>query len=179
MRPLVPQIRSTWLWLYRSRTLLWLSIFVVLSVATACSQAKAEIQPPHIHYGEDICEFCNMIISEERFAAGYLTKDGQQHIFDDIGDLVQAHLDEQQTIIASFVHDHDTHTWIKAERAYYVLSEDLPTPMLSGLAAFSTLEATEIFTSHYPGQVLTFAELQTFYLENPPTPPFSGLNNEG
>ncbi len=148
-------------------------LFAGVLLISCGGNANAEPEPPHIHYGEDLCEFCGMIISEERFAAGYITADGQEHIFDDIGDMVQSHLESQQKITANFVHDHETHTWIRAETAYYVLSEELPTPMLSGLAAFESAAAAETFAGQFSGQRLSFDELLTYYRENPPTPIFS------
>jgi copper chaperone NosL len=132
----------------------------------ACrSNNQGEVRPPEIHYGEDICEFCGMIISEERYAAGYLTEDGQDHIFDDIAGMVQAHRQvlDGSPVVAFFVHDYEDSTWIRAETAHYVLSQELPTPMLSGLAAFSRVEAAEALAVETGGQVLTFDDLLDFY----------------
>jgi copper chaperone NosL len=116
-----------------------------------------------------------MIISEERYAAGYITDSGEEFIFDDIGDLVKAYMQDQGDIKATFVHDYDNHTWIRGENAYYVLSPNLPTPMLSGLAAFPSIEMAEEFSAEMDGQVLTFDELLTYYRENSPEPAFSSL----
>ena len=151
------------------------SASILLLLITACSgNANAESQPPQIHYGEDVCEFCGMIVTEERFAAGYITAGGQEHIFDDIGDMLQSRLQESENVQAIFVHDYDEHTWIKAESAYYALSENLPTPMLSGLAAFVSLERANEFAAELNGRVFTFDELLTYYRENPPTPVLPG-----
>jgi nitrous oxide reductase accessory protein NosL len=62
-------------------------ILVLALALAACGGAPgAEPTPPTIHYGEDICDICGMIISEERHAASYVTEDGVGHAFDDIGD---------------------------------------------------------------------------------------------
>ena len=149
----------------------------LLVLTTACGgDASADPTPPTVHYGEDICEFCGMIISEERFAAGYLTETGEEYIFDDIGDMIQAYEQNQQTITTIFVHDHETHTWIRAETAHYVMSSDLPTPMLSGVAAFTTAEEAAGFAAEWQGQTFKFEELVTYYRQNPPAPVFSDLN---
>jgi copper chaperone NosL len=114
-----------------------LLLATLLLTLTACAgRVSAEPSPPTIHYGEDVCEFCGMIITEERYAAGYLTKDGADHIFDDIGNMFRAHVQNQAEVTAFFVHDYEEQTWIRAETAYYVLSRELPTPMASGLVAF-------------------------------------------
>ena len=146
----------------------------LLLFLTACgTSASAEPMPPQIHYGEDVCEFCNMIISEDRFAAAFVTGDGHGHMYDDIGDMVQAHLQLQESVSAFFVHDHETEDWIRAEEAYFARSEALPTPMLSGVAAFTTEEAAQAFAADLKGRVYTFDELLTYYREHPPTPVFS------
>lgn len=154
--------------------LLLLALLLLFLLAACSNSAAAGPTPPEIYYGEDICEFCGMIISEERFAAGYITQDGQEHIFDDVGDMVLAYQENSETITAAFVHDYENHTWIKAQTAYFVLSEDLPTPMLSGLAAFPTQEQAQKFAKQLHGQVLSFDQLLTHYRENPPTPVFGG-----
>jgi len=159
----------------------WVSLLftLLLLMLTACSnQASAEPTPPTIHYGEDICEFCGMIVSEERYASGYITRDGEERIFDDIADMVQAHLQNQDEEAVLFVHDHDNHTWIRAETATYVLSPDLPTPMLSGLAAFPTTTAAEGLIAELGGQLLNFDELLAHYRENAPAPGHSGHSGD-
>ncbi len=145
-----------------------LAVFFLLIFLSACTNnANAEPVPPTIHYVEDVCEFCNMIISDERYAAGYLTEDGQQHIFDDIGDMFRNHLQKSDNVTAFFVHNYETKTWIRAEKAVYVQSSNLSTPMLSGLAAFDSTEKAEILAAELQGHTLTFAEVLAYYQANP------------
>ncbi len=154
----------------RFARVLWLLILLLILAACSGSNSDQPV-PPTIHYGEDICEFCGMIISEERYAAAYVTVAGHGHAFDDIVDMVQAHLEKQEDVSAFFVHDYNDKNWIRAEIAYYVLSQELPTPMLSGLAAFTSAErAQEFITELGEGQILTFNELFDQYRTNPPTP---------
>jgi copper chaperone NosL len=149
--------------------LILLSAIMLLFTLTACgAQARAEPEPPDIYYGEDVCEFCGMIVSEERYAAGYILADGREHVFDDIGDMVQHYLATGENVTAFFVHDHASRMWIRAETAHYVLSTDLPTPMLSGVAAFSSQAEAMGFSAELGGETLTFEELLTHYRENPP-----------
>jgi copper chaperone NosL len=119
--------------------------------------------PPEIHYGQDLCEFCGMIISDPRYAAGYLTSDGEDHIFDDIGNMAVSHLQKQDEVRAFFVHDYGDQRWIRAETAHYVLSPKLVTPMLHGLAAFDTPEKAQALAAELEGKVLTFDELLAHY----------------
>lgn len=143
-----------------------LLLLTTLLFTAACNgNVSTEPAPPTIHYGEDLCEFCNMIISEERFAAGYLTKDGEERIFDDIGGMFHYHLEKQEEVTAFFVHDYEESNWIRAEKAYYVLSEELPTPMLFGIIASADLEKAELIASKSHGEVLTFDEALAHYQE--------------
>ena len=149
-----------------SSSLMLLSAIMLLFTLTACGgQASAEPQPPTIHYGEDICEFCGMIVSEERYAAGYILADGREHIFDDIGDMVQHYLATNEDVTAFFVHDQTSQTWIRAETATYLRSTDLPTPMLSGVVAFPSQDEAMGFNTELGGEVFTFDELLTYSRE--------------
>lgn len=145
-----------------------LTVFLILLLVTACTSANAgEPVPPTIHYGESACEFCGMIISEARYAAGYISADGTEHVFDDIGDMVKAHQQNQQEVRAFFVHDYNDERWIRAESAFYVLSPDLKTPMASGLAAVAAEADAGALADKMNGQVLSFADVQD-HLEQAP-----------
>jgi copper chaperone NosL len=138
--------------------------FILLLAVTACGNAaEAAPVPPEIHYGQELCEFCGMIISDPRYAAGYLTADGEDHLFDDIGNMVQSHLQKQDEVRAFFVHDYEEQRWIRAETAHYVLSPKLVTPMLHGLAAHTTAEKAEALAAELDGKLLTFDELLAHY----------------
>jgi copper chaperone NosL len=104
-----------------------------------------------------------MIASEPRYAAATISPDGHGRIFDDIGDMVLAHLKNQAEVAAFFVHDYEDESWIRAETAYYMLSDQLSTPMASGLAAFTGAEKAAALADKLGGQVMTFEELLAYY----------------
>ncbi len=85
----------------------WLVLVLILG---GCAQGSPEITPPEIHYGEDVCVECDMIISDIRFAAGYAYEIEagryQSLAFDDIGDML-AHADKhpEHDVVAWYVHD--------------------------------------------------------------------------
>ena len=67
---------------------------IFLSMITIFFGCQSEINfqdPPEIIYGVDICDHCNMIISEARYASSYITQDGKIRKFDDIGDMILYH----------------------------------------------------------------------------------------
>lgn len=147
-----------------------LSLLVGLALAlVACGgAANSEPTPPAIHYGEDICVLCGMIISEEGHAAAYVTQDGHGHTFDDIGDMVQAHLESQEEVLALFVHDYENEAWIRAETAHFVLSDQVTTPMASGLVALASSQKAQAVAVELQGQVLTFDDVLTHYRQMAP-----------
>ena len=143
--------------LYRILT----AVIAALGVA-ACGPAAAEPQPPDIIYGQDVCEECGMLISEARYAAATLIENGEPRKFESIADMVTYHMDHpDQPVKAWFVHDYHTESWIRAETAFYVLSEAIRAPMPPGLAAFESRPAAETFASSAGGTVLSFDEMRT------------------
>jgi len=137
---------------------------ILLWLLSACaSNTGADPTPPAIHYGEDVCELCNMIVSEADYAAAYVTGDGRGHKFDDIGDMFKSHAKFQEDVRAFFVHDYQDKHWIRAETAHFVQSDSLITPMLSGLAAFESPEVAAAFATENQGQVLSFDGLLAHY----------------
>lgn len=141
-----------------------LTVFFMLLLVTACTAANAgEPVPPAIHYGESVCEFCGMIISEARYAAGYISTDGTEHVFDDIGDMIKAHRQQQENVSAFFVHDYNDERWIRAEPAFYVLSPHLNTPMGSGLAAVAAEADAGTLAAEMNGRVLSFEEVLVYF----------------
>lgn len=149
---------------------LLLLLALIFFTASACtSNANAGPTPPTIHYGEDLCDFCGMIINDERYAAGYVTREGEDYVFDDIGNMFRHHLQKQAEVTAFFVHNYDDKAWIRAESAYYVRSSKLTTPMQSGLAAYSSSEKAKALAAEVQGEMLTFDQLLAYYRETPPS----------
>lgn len=108
-----------------------------------------------------------MIVSEERYAAGYITSDGQQYIFDDIGDMFQAQLTNNHQVTAFFVHNYDDNHWLRAEKATFVQSKGVRTPMASGIVAFESPDKATIFADEMKGHIMNFSEVSAYYKANP------------
>jgi copper chaperone NosL len=115
--------------------------------------------PPSIRYGEDVCAHCGMIISEEGHAAAYRTSDGRVRLFDSVGEMVRYHRQHHEPVTGFFVHDVETHAWLAAPSAYYVLSPALRTPMAGGVVALQSEAAAQRLAERYISQPLTWPEL--------------------
>ena len=128
---------------------------------SACSPKSAEPQPPEIAYGQDMCDACGMIISDAKFAAATLLTSGEALRFDDIVEMVTYHMDHPEAQVkAWFVHDYPSEAWLRGETAFFVLSDQLQTPMGGGVAAFEKKSEAEAFAVEKDGQVLTLDELR-------------------
>jgi copper chaperone NosL len=129
-------------------------LLVSFLLLTACSQQIDTEQAPAIAYGEDVCENCSMIISDERFAAAYWTADGVARRFDDIGGMVEYHQDRGEDVATFWVHDYPTGEWVRAESATFVLNKEMQTPMGFGIAACANEEQAKALAYGEEGAVV-------------------------
>jgi len=137
-------------------------LLLALTLAACAPATDGEIAPPEIRYGEDICEVCGMIISEARFATACVTSDDEGHGFDGVGEmLIFIHQHHEGEIRQCFVHDYDTEVWLTVDNAYYVISENVHTPMGFGIVAFETSEQAETLATDTSGMVHTWEEVLT------------------
>lgn len=114
-----------------------LAVVAAACLAAGCARAPTDA-PPVVHFGQDPCAACTMIVSEQRFAAAIVPGDGSRDplAFDDIGCLLSWERDHPDSPpMARWVRDHEGAGWLRAERAWYVRSVEIRSPMGSGVAA--------------------------------------------
>lgn len=136
---------------------LFLTLLILL--VAGCQTNDQADGPPEIRYGEDVCDHCNMIISEPRFAAAYAAETGETRRFDDIGEMFLYARESGEDVRSYWVHDFHSESWLKADGATFVHNPDLTTPMGWGIAAFSQAEEAQAYGEQH-GEVLSFSELQ-------------------
>jgi len=134
-------------------------VFLLMLLATGCTGGASIDEPPEIIYGEDECERCRMIINDERYAAAYMTEDGDVRRFDDIGGMFLHHVEMGEAVHLFWVHDVDSKVWVKADEAYFVKSSTLETPMGFGIAALNSQEEAEAMAADLDGKVVSFSWL--------------------
>ena len=134
-------------------------LLAALLALSACSARPVEPAAPEIHYGEDICSNCGMIINEPRFASAYAVRQAEGAyetlVFDDTGEMLK-HIRENQALmgVGWWVHDYASEEWIDAPTAWYVVSPDIKSPMGYGVAAFAAQEAAAALAAETGGKVL-------------------------
>lgn len=134
----------------------YLLILLVLLGFVACKE-KRDTGPQIIHYGEDVCERCKMIISDKRFAAQYIPQRGEAKKFDDIGCMMESLGEEKKDgggVLAVYVTDYVTGEWIDGGKAFYLENTELKTPMGYGIAAFGNEESMRASPFYKDGQAL-------------------------
>ena len=136
-----------------------LVLFLLALFVASCGSAPDFDQPPDIRYGEDTCERCLMIINEARYAAAYVTSDGEARRFDDIGGMVDHHKEVAEDVAVFWVHDYDTEEWLKAESAFFVMSDGQYTPMGYGIVAFGDSGRAGAWAAEQGGMTMSFDDL--------------------
>lgn len=114
-----------------------LLVFVLL-LAGCPAPAQPLDAPPDVRYAVDPCDRCQMIVSEERFAAAYVTPAGETRRFDDLGCLTAFLQERPEEVAQAWAHDHETRAWVRAQEATFVRAPGVITPMGTGLVAART-----------------------------------------
>lgn len=103
---------------------------------------------PVIRYGKENCARCHMVISDRHFAAAWREPNGTEYHFDDIGCMVFHRTEKQPAASSRFwVQDYETEVWLDGERATYVVSDAIRSPMSYGVAASTTPESAQRLVS--------------------------------
>ena len=125
---------------------------IVAAIGLGACARPAKLEPPVVRYGEDVCAYCNMIVSEEPHAAAAAVDPGdgriETRLYDDVGCLLRDEAALRGP--ARWVHDLADAAWVGAESATYVKNEQLQTPMGSGVAAFATRARAEEYAARDP-----------------------------
>ncbi len=120
----------------------YMLILLLLLGFTACRD-RIDTGPHAVHYGEDVCERCRMIISDKRFAAQFITGRGEAKKYDDIGCMADDLKDARkrgETPLAVYISDYNTGEWLDAGKAFYLQNSELKSPMGYNIAAFGSGE---------------------------------------
>lgn len=147
-------VASRWAWL----------VAIVPSLA-ACDDSSLT-GPPEIRLGRDSCAACGMLINEDRCSTALLVeRDGRREhlLFDDAGCMLDAEREglEPARIVERYVRDFDSRAWLPASGATFVMAEPslLPTPMGSGIVAFTDAHAAGRLGESKGGKTFDWAAL--------------------
>lgn len=113
--------------------------------------------------GKDVCNYCKMPVSDNRFGAEILTTKGKIYKFDDahclLGFLHAPNFKNEKDYKVFVVDFSDDHSLITASKALFLKSEALRSPMNGNIAAFSNADSLQFASGKYLGSKLSWIEV--------------------
>ena len=141
----------------RPITVISLLFFYIL---TSC-----DIKPQPINYGEDACHFCKMTIVDKQHAAQIVTKKGKAFKFDAVECMLN-HLKEidPNDVELFLVTDYlDPGMLLDATTSYYIISENIPSPMGEFLSSVKSKETVLRLQKEKEGSTYTWQEIMEHF----------------
>lgn len=121
--------------------------------------ASCNTKPQPFEAGKDVCNFCKMTITDTRFGGELVTKKGKIYKFDDLHCMAEYLTADKETAFShSLTIDFEKpNTFLDTDKANFVISEHLKSPMGSNTAAFQTKESAQ--TIGKSSEVMTWTQL--------------------
>ena len=136
---------------------------LILSLLTL-SLGGCSTQPQPLRIGLDNCDFCKMTISDNRFGAEIVTRKSKIFKFDDehcIVAFLNSKKVAQQDIAGIYFTDFNTpNQLINVEKAFFLQSPALKSPMNGNVAAFSNEESLQKIFQQLNGNKISWEEMQ-------------------
>lgn len=140
------------------------ALFLILLTITHVS-CSVNYEP--IRYGTDSCDFCKMLIMDNRSGAEIVTQKGKVYKFDDINCLVlyiDGNISDESILVHRLVTDYNgTAQMVEVDDAFFVHSESLRTPMASQVAAFLLEDDRNAFLAANEGNPKTWSEVRELF----------------
>lgn len=134
-----------------------LFLFVLLSgLMLSC-----DVEPKPINYGSDACDFCKMNIVDQIHGAEIVTDKGKVYKFDAIECMInfKNEMSKEQPQLFLTNHYETPKELISADKASFLISQNLPSPMGEFITAFKTKTAAEEAQKELEGKIYSWTEL--------------------
>jgi copper chaperone NosL len=124
----------------------------------ACNDGS---KPEPINLQKDSCHFCKMTIVDGRFGAELITAKGRVYKFDDLSCMIRYAQENSNTEVASFfVSDYSLNNeLIAADKALYVHSDEVKSPMGGNTAAFQLALDAEKYAEKVGKEVVDWTKV--------------------
>lgn len=136
-------------------------IIIVLLILITLASCGSEPEP--INYGHDECEFCRMLITDNKYGAELITDKGKVYKFDSIECMVEFSLvkntlgdTNNKLLITDFYNPGNI---IDARNSFYVKNDEFRSPMGLNVTAFNGDEQAQKFISANGGEKLSWVEV--------------------
>ncbi|MGE5106765.1 MAG: nitrous oxide reductase accessory protein NosL [Sphingobacteriales bacterium] len=141
-----------------SKTALSAALTGIIFLFASCST-----NPHPISYGKDNCYTCKMGFVDPKFGGEVITTKGKVYMFDDVICMVRflksGSIEDKNISKKVLVNYQKENDFIDADKAYFLVSPGLKTPMNSNAAAFVSQTAAEKLKSSTDGKVLLWDEV--------------------
>ena len=124
---------------------------------TSCSTG-----PQPIALGKDACSFCKMTIADHNFGAELITNKGKIYKFDDTHCLAafkKESVKNEDVKSVYFVNFLEPHNFIEADKAHFLQSEELHSPMGGNTAVFENEDTLKMTQQKTGGNIIMLADV--------------------
>ena len=135
-------------------------VFVLLTITTLASCGS---EPEPINYGHDECEFCRMLVTDNKYGAELVTDKGKIYKFDSIECMIEFSLvkntlgdTNNKLLITDF---NNPGNLVDARNSFYVKNDKFRSPMGLNVTAFKGEEQVQKFISENGGEKLSWVEV--------------------
>ncbi|MFD1314606.1 nitrous oxide reductase accessory protein NosL [Namhaeicola litoreus] len=136
-----------------------------LGLAICCLMLSCSVKPEPIEFGKESCHFCKMTIVDEQHAAQMVSKKGKQFKYDAIecmlNDLSESKNSDEMAIF--LVSSYGESNLTDAQKATYLISKEIKSPMGAFLSAFQSKEMADKTLTEVDGQLYTWQEIREKY----------------
>jgi copper chaperone NosL len=137
------------------RLLIIISVFLF-----SCS-----VEPQPLVYGKDACHTCKMTLTDQKFGAEIVTAKGKVYKFDDANCMINfmssGSIEGEELSYKLMVDYTQPGKLLPVEHTLFLKSDEIRSPMNSGIAAFETETSMEEFKQKWNATLLGWGELQT------------------
>jgi len=144
-------------------SLLRITAFYIFSfIIISCS-----VEQEPIKFGEDECDYCQMTIVDNKYGAEIVNKQGKSFKFDAVECLLRYiyHGEIKPDDIAMTLVTDITKpkVFIDANNGYYLVSENIPSPMGAFLSAFKDKNTAMKYRDKYSGKIYTWTSINSYF----------------
>jgi copper chaperone NosL len=136
----------------------------VIPILCALFSISCSSEPQPLAVGKDECYFCKMPYADTKFGAEIITVKRKLYKFDDTGCLInflKMGFGANEKIKSIFTIDYANNQKLSdVNTSVFIINEKIQTPMNSGIAAFASHDEAETFLKEFPGEILTWQQLQ-------------------
>ncbi len=141
-----------------------LSVLFLLLLVFSCST-----KPDPIHFGEDECDYCRMMISDQRYGGELITTKGKIYKYDSV-ECLAAYIVEQKNGFNDLhsiwtIDFNNPKEFIDASQAWYLYSDLLKSPMGLNLSAFSDQNMAETVKNVYTGELVRWDNVKNIVIK--------------